>query len=129
MKTIKMASLSLVLGLFVMLSAIVYAQDAAKLAPTVSQKVILDNEKVRVIAVEFEPGATTDWHSHPNHVVYALTDGKMEITVKGKPANVVDLKAGTAMYLPSVTHMAKNIGTATVKMVVTELKPAPAEKK
>lgn len=124
-----MASLSLVLGLFVMLSAIVYAQDAAKLAPTVSQKVILDNEKVRVIAVEFEPGATTDWHSHPNHVVYALTDGKMEITVKGKPANVVDLKAGTAMYLPSVTHMAKNIGTATVKMVVTELKPAPAEKK
>jgi quercetin dioxygenase-like cupin family protein len=105
-----------------------YAQDAAKSAPKVSQKVILDNENVRVIEIEFEPGATTDWHSHPKHVVYALTDGKMEITDKGKSANVVDLTAGSALYLPSVTHMAKNIGTTTVKMVVTELKPAAVKK-
>ncbi len=128
MKTIKMISMSLLLGLFVILSASVYAQDAAKSAPSVSQKVILDNEKVRVMEAEFAPGATTDWHSHPNHVVYALTDGKMEITDKGKPAIVVDLKAGNALYLPAVTHMAKNIGTTTMKMVITELKPAAAKK-
>jgi quercetin dioxygenase-like cupin family protein len=54
--------------------------------------------------------------------VYALTDGKLEITDKGKPANVIELKAGDTMYMPAVTHMAKNVGTTTVKLVVTELK-------
>jgi quercetin dioxygenase-like cupin family protein len=128
MKTIKIIPLSLLLGLFMILTASVYAQDPAKSAPNVSQKIILDNEKVRVIEVEFAPGATTDWHSHPNHVVYVLADGKMEITDKGKTPVVMDFKAGSALYLPAVTHIAKNIGTTTVKLVVTELKPAAAKK-
>jgi hypothetical protein len=37
---------------------------------------------------------------------------------------VIDINAGDAMYMPSVTYMAKNIGTTTVKLVVTELKRA-----
>jgi oxalate decarboxylase/phosphoglucose isomerase-like protein (cupin superfamily) len=56
--------------------------------------------------------------------VYALTDGKLEITDKGKPAVVLEVKAGDAMYLTAVTHMAKNIGTNPLKLIVTELKPA-----
>jgi beta-alanine degradation protein BauB len=56
-----------------------------------------------------------------------VTDGKLEITDKGKSPVVADLKAGDAMFLPAVTHMAKNIGTTTIKLIVTELKPAPAK--
>lgn len=101
-----------------------YAQDPIKVASNVYKKVLLENDQVRVLQIEFAPGETAVWHQHPNHVIYALTDGKLEITDKGKPANVLDIKAGDAMYLPAVTHMAKNIGTTTVKLVVTELKPA-----
>jgi len=32
-----------------------------------------------------------------------------------------------SMYMPAVTHMAKNIGDTTLKLVVTELKPAGAK--
>ena len=115
---------SLFIVLLLMLSASVHAQDPMKAAPNVAKKVILENDQVRMIHAEFVPGETATWHSHPNHVEYALTDGKLEITDKGKPARVVEFKAGDALYMPAVTHMVKNIGTATVKMVVIELKPA-----
>jgi quercetin dioxygenase-like cupin family protein len=119
-----MISASLLFGLLLTLSANVYAQDPLKAAANVYKKVLLDNEQVRVLQVEFAPGEIAPWHQHPNHVIYALTDGKLEITDKGKPASVLEIKAGDTMYLPAVTHMAKNIGTTTIKLVVTELKPA-----
>jgi len=108
-------------------SAGVHAQDPMKVAPNVYKKVLLENDKVRVLEVEFAPGDSTAWHHHPNHVAYALTDGKLEITDKGKKPMVAELKAGQAMYLPAVTHKAKNVGTTTLKIVVTEIK-APGAK-
>jgi len=122
-KKIKLISVSLFFGLLLTLSTSLYAQDPVKVASNVYKKVLLDNEKVRVLQVEFAPGDVTAWHQHPNHVIYALSDGKLEITDKGKPASVLEIKAGDTMYLPAVTHMAKNVGTTTLKLVVTELKP------
>ena len=118
-----MISTSLFFGLLLILSSGVYAQDPLKVAPNVSKKVLLENDQVRVLYVEYKPGETAPWHSHPNHVVYALTDGKLEITDKDKPANVIKLKAGEAVFMPAVTHMVKNIGSTTLKIVVTEMKP------
>ena len=128
MKTLKTISLSLLVGLFLMQSASVFAQDPVKVCPNVYKKVVLDNKRVRVIQIEFAPGETAVWHKHPDHAVYALTDGKLEITDKGKKPMVADFKEGMAFYFPAVTHMAKNIGTNTVKLVVTEIKPAGAKK-
>jgi beta-alanine degradation protein BauB len=121
-----MFSVSLFFGLLLTLSANLSAQDPLKAASNVYKKVLLDNEQVRVLQVEFAPGDVAPWHQHPNHVVYVLTDGKLEITDKGKPANVMEVKAGSALYLPAVTHMAKNVGTTTLKLIVTELK-SPAK--
>ena len=106
-----------------MLSASLYAQDPVKAASNVYKKVILDNEKVRVLQVEFAPGDVAPWHQHPNHVVYVLAGGKLEITDKGKDAKVLDLNEGDAMFLQAVTHMAKNVGSTTIKLIVTEMKP------
>ena len=120
MKTIKM--ISLVFALLLVLSSIVNAQDPLKAASNVYKKVLCENDQVRVIAIEFAPGDVAPWHQHPDHVVYALTSGTIEITDKGKPAQTLEIKAGDAMYLPAVTHMAKNVGTTTIKLIVTELK-------
>ena len=123
-----MISMSLLCGLFLVLSSSVYAQDPVKVASNVYKKILLDNDKVRVMQVEFAPGETAAWHQHPNHVVYALTDGKLEITDEGKQAKTVEIKTGDVMYMPAVKHMAKNTGTTTLKLVVTELKTAEAKK-
>ncbi|ESU26639.1 hypothetical protein FLJC2902T_26140 [Flavobacterium limnosediminis JC2902] len=97
-------------------------------APDIYKKVVLDNDNVRVIQIELAPGQSTPWHSHPNHVAYALTDGKIEITDKGKAPVAMDIKAGDAIFIPAVTHMAKNLGVSPIKMVVTEIKH-PGNKK
>jgi beta-alanine degradation protein BauB len=122
MKTIKMISSTLFIGVLLVMSTNVNAQDPMKVASNVIKKTLLENDKVRVLQVEYAPGETTPWHSHPNHVIYALTEGKLEITDKDKPARVVELKAGEAVYMPAVTHMVKNIGSTTLRLVVTELK-------
>jgi quercetin dioxygenase-like cupin family protein len=101
-----------------------------KTTPNMYKKILLENDKVRVMEVEFKPGTSSSWHSHPNHVIYVVSGGKMEITEKGKTATTKTMTAGTAMYMPAVTHMAKNVGTTTVKLIVTEIKPMmPAAKK
>jgi quercetin dioxygenase-like cupin family protein len=128
MKTIKVIFMSMLFGLFLMASTNMHAQDPMKVGTNVYKKVVLDNDKVRVMEVEFAPGDVIPWHNHPNHTLYALTNGKLEITDKGKPAAIADIKAGDAMYIPAVTHKAKNIGTTTMKLVVTEIKPAPVKK-
>lgn len=124
MKTIKMIVITLLFGLLGLQSARLYAQDPMKAAHNVYKKVLLENDKVRVMEVVFAPGVTAPMHSHPNHSVYVVAGGKIEITEKGKKAASMDIKAGTAIYMPAVTHMAKNTGKTTLKLIVTEMKPA-----
>jgi quercetin dioxygenase-like cupin family protein len=123
MKTIKMILMTLLFGLFLLPGTSLYAQDPMKAAPNVYKKVLLENDKTRVMEVEFKPGMAVAWHSHPNHVIYALTSGKIEITEKGKMPTTMEIKAGTAIYMPAVTHMGKNVGATTIKLIVTEIKP------
>lgn len=123
MKTIKMITMALLFGVFSFQSASLYAQDPMKAAKNVYKKILVENDKVRVMEVIFPPGATAAMHSHPNHSIYAVTGGKIEITEKGKKAVAMDIKAGTAMYMAAVTHMAKNTGSTTLKLIVTEMKP------
>lgn len=113
---------SLFFGMLLTLSTGIYAQDFTKVAEKGTTKVLLDNDQVRVLQIETEPGQVTPWHSHPNHILYALNDGKLEITEKGKPAKVQEFKAGEAVFMPAVTHMAKNVGNTSFKVVLTELK-------
>jgi len=128
MKTIKMISMSLLLGLFLILSAKVRAQDPVTVAPNIYKKVLLENDNIRVVQLELAPQQTIPWHSHPDHFVYAITDGKLEITDKGKSPVVAEIKAGEAMYLSATTHMAKNIGENQIKFIVTDLKTITTKK-
>ncbi len=98
-----------------------YAQDPMSLGK-MYKKVLLENDRVRVMSVVFAPGDVMPWHSHPAHTVYAITGGKIEITAKDQAPVVMDITPGEVMYLEPVTHMAKNIGKTTMNLVVTELK-------
>lgn len=120
MKTIKI-SLALLFAAFLFSGQNCHAQDPMSLGK-MYKKVLLENEKVRVMSVVFAPGDVMPWHSHPAHTVYAVTGGKIEITAKDQKPVVLDVKAGEAMFLEPVTHMAKNIGTTTMSLVVTEIK-------
>jgi len=121
-KTASRISTSLFFVILLTLSAGVYAQDLTKVAPQGFSKILLENDQVRVIQIESAPGVAAPMHSHPDYILYALTDGKLEDTEKGKAPKVIEFKAGDVMYFHAVTHTAKNIGTTTAKMILTELK-------
>lgn len=123
MKTIFRNSMKLLIAILLLFSISMQAQDPVKIAPKNYKKVLIDNDNVRVIQFEMAPNDVIPWHSHPNHVIYALSGGKIEITDKDKPANTIDIKAGDAVFMEAVTHMAKNVGKTTIKLIITEVKP------
>jgi quercetin dioxygenase-like cupin family protein len=83
---------------------------------------IMENEQVRVLDARFSPGAKAVMHSHPNHVIYVLTDGKIKITTSDGKTSNVDLKAGQAIWMQAGQHAAENVSKSEAHNLVVELK-------
>lgn len=98
----------------------ILAQDPVKVGPDI-YNCIFENERVRVCEATFKPGAKIGTHSHPDHVVYALTAGKVRITSADGPHDV-ELKPGQVTWIKAESHSAVNVGTTEVRLLVTELK-------
>jgi quercetin dioxygenase-like cupin family protein len=102
-------------------------KDPLKAGPKIYKKVF-ENEKVRVFETTFKKGAKIPDHAHPDHWVYVVTGGQLEITgpnAEGKKEKqALDLTPGQGVFLPATVHSAKNTGKSEVKLVVVELKPA-----
>ena len=91
-------------------------------APNV-YKQVLDNEKVRVSEITFEPGAKAAMHTHPwPHVVYILEGGELTLTHPDGTSTVAAAKTGDVLWFPAETHEAVNTGKTTVRGTVTEIK-------
>jgi hypothetical protein len=86
-----------------------FAQDPAKVDPA-HYKVILDNKQVRVLDVRQKPGDKALMHSHPNHVVYALTGETLKFTLPDGKTNTVTLRARQATWRNAETHTVENVG-------------------
>ena len=84
-------------------------------------KLLNENDKVRVLQVTFKPNDVAKMHHHPDHVVYAISGGKMSLTSEGKTQEM-EIKAGQVMFLDAQNHEAKNIGNTTLDLLVVELK-------
>jgi beta-alanine degradation protein BauB len=95
--------------------------DALKAAPNVS-KLIMENDRVRVIDARFKPGVKAAMHSHPDHVLYIFNDGKMKITPSNGKPQTMDLKTGQVIWMDATSHEAENLGKTDLHMLVVELK-------
>jgi hypothetical protein len=123
MTVIRKASAAALLFGAVIAASAVLAQDAAKVQPS-SYRVRLDNESVRVLEFTGRPGmgvCGSGLHSHPAHLTVLLTPAKVRVTEGGKTF-VAEQKAGDVFWSPAVTHETENIGGATVRSLIVELK-------
>lgn len=84
-------------------------------------KLIMENDRVRVLNVIFKPGDKALMHHHPDHVVYVLKGGKIKLSSEGK-SDVLDMKTNQAVFLKAQDHEAENIGDSTLDLLVVELK-------
>ncbi len=84
-------------------------------------RVILENDRVRVMEVRFKPGEKIAAHTHPDHVIVVTSAGKLAIT-NSEGTQEFDAKIGDTFFVSAETHSAENVGTTEFACVVTELK-------
>ena len=86
-------------------------------------KLLMENEKVRVLDILLKPGEKAPMHNHPNnHVVYVMADAKFKLTFPDGKSSEVDLKAGQTLWMEAGSHATENTGTTEGHNLVIELK-------
>ena len=95
--------------------------DAVTVAPDV-YKIVLENERVRVLEARGNPGAKTEMHTHPSQVAIAVSDGQFRFTSPDGERVEVELKAGEVMYLDPVEHTTEILGSQEAHVILVELK-------
>ena len=85
-------------------------------------KVLLDNDRVRVLDFRASAGEKVSMHGHPDYITYDLSGGKSRFTYpKGKPTDRLS-KAGDVAWHKAETHASENIGGADIHVLLVELK-------
>ncbi len=81
----------------------------------------MENDRIRVFEVIFNPKDVAKMHHHPDHLIYVIKGGKLKLTSEGK-TDVLNLETGKAMFLNAQNHEAENVGDGTIDLLVVELK-------
>lgn len=102
-------------------------QDFAKVAPN-NVKVLLDNDRVRVLEVTVKTGDKLAMHSHPSYIVYSFISGKAKTTLPDGKTMESEFKGGEAAWANPVSHVQEALTDGHV--LVIELKePMKKEEK
>ena len=97
------------------------AQDPVKLAPD-KCKVLLENDRVRVVDIRLKPGEKLGMHSHPAAVTYFLSDGKGKTSYPDGRINELEVKAGQTTWSEPVAHANENVGMTELHVLIVEMK-------
>jgi len=69
-----------IVSLVVVWSAIALAQDPVKVDPA-HYKLVFENASVRVLKIDYAPGAKSPMHQHPDTIVIPLVASKVRFTM------------------------------------------------
>ena len=111
----------ILLGVVVLAAKALLAQDPLELAPNIYKK-LFENEKVRVCDIRMKPGDTVATHSHPDHLLYILDPGTVQLTYQDGTSKNIEAKAGDVLWVDAETHASANIGPTEIHAIIVELK-------
>ena len=112
--------------LFVLsLSIPAFAQDVTKVASE-HNKVIQENQYVRVIENTLAPGEKDAMHTHPAGWYYVKQPGTMNVVHANGKVEVWEARAGEGGWLATMDpHTSENTGKTTLVYVLVEVKSVP----
>ncbi len=85
-------------------------------------KVVLENERVRVLEYRDSPGQRTSPHRHPDYVLCALSAFKRRLVVTDGREAVREFRPGEVAFGKSQSHIGENIGSTDTHVLIVELK-------
>jgi quercetin dioxygenase-like cupin family protein len=88
-------------------------------------KVVLENDRVRVLQISYAEGEETPMHSHPDAVAIFLEDGTVEMRLPDGTTQQPAGKAGEALWTPAGAHSPKAV--TPVSVILVELKDGGGE--
>lgn len=97
------------------------ADYAATVAPH-AYKVLFENDHVRLLEVLMEPGSRTEMHSHPDNLVYVLSDGKYAFTNLSGERAEFDVSPGDVFWMEATDHATDNLGDSPIRALMFEPK-------
>ena len=100
------------------------AQDAATSDPR-AFRVVLENERVRVLEYKSRPGfgvCGRGMHYHPERVTVSLTGSKAKLTNAGGKTVIREIPPGHVVFALAETHATENIGGSGTRTYMVELK-------
>ena len=115
--------LALVLFAFALGVGVALAAGHARLALE-SQKVLLENARVRVLEYRSKPSGDVcgvGEHRHPAHVTIVLSPARDRMVENGK-TEMGDMKVGDVYWSDGETHTDVNVGKTDSRLIVVELK-------
>ncbi len=115
-----------VLSSFVLASH-VWAQDPVPIYPQ-NYKILLENDRVRVLDFQLKKGANEELHSHPAALTYVVAPFKIRFTFPDGKTAVREAKAGDVFFGEALTHASENIGEGDAHGLLVELKNSSAAK-
>lgn len=124
----KSPALSVVLILVVSLIALGQTTDQINVHPDPvpvfpgNYKVMIENDRVRVMDFKLRKGDSEEFHAHPAHVLYVLRGFKIMFKFPDGRTAIRETKAGDVLFSEAVTHSPTNIGDTDAHGLLIELK-------
>jgi beta-alanine degradation protein BauB len=90
-----------------------------------SQKVLIDNARVRVLEYRSRPAGNVcgaGEHAHPAHVTIVLSPARDRAEAVGGKTEIGDMKVGDVYWSDGETHTDVNIGKTNSRVILVELK-------
>jgi len=119
----KVLKISCAFALILAWAGVAAAQDPVKVDPA-HYKLVLENPSVRVLKIDYPVGSKSTMHQHPDAMVIALTDAKVQFTMPDGKSETADFAAETVTSTPAGLHTPANVGTAPVNALLIEFKTA-----
>ena len=94
------------------------AQSRTKRTPLQQADLSTPGRQLVQVRVDFDPGYTSPWHTHPGEEIIYVIEGTIEYQVQGQPTKTY--KQGEVLTVPYGTpHLAKNVGTTNAAELAT----------
>jgi beta-alanine degradation protein BauB len=87
-------------------------------------RVVMENDRIRVLEYRDRPGDRTTPHAHPDSVMVTMTAFRRRL-VAGERHTDVALDAASVRWLDAQEHAGENIGDSETHVFFVELKEPP----
>lgn len=91
----------------------------------IADKIVFEDDRIRVWELDLEPGESTEKHTHENdYLFYVYSPSKLQVThCDDGSEEIIDTHQGQCLYFDAGdTHYGKNIGDKPFKEILIEFK-------